>query len=70
MSRENEGIMGPLSEIYFSMDLNQDGFVQPTEVQTFFNILDTNNSGKIKRNEFIRATDSTLMEVCLESAKM
>jgi hypothetical protein len=32
MSRENEGIMGPLSEIYFSMDLNQDGFVQPTEV--------------------------------------
>jgi hypothetical protein len=32
MSRENEGIMGPLSEIYFSMDLNQDSFVQPTEV--------------------------------------
>jgi hypothetical protein len=22
-----DGIMGPISEIYFSMDLNQDGFV-------------------------------------------
>jgi Ca2+-binding EF-hand superfamily protein len=62
--------MGPISEIYFSMDLNADGLIQPTEVQSFFNILDANNSGKIKRKEFIRATDATLMEVCLESAKL
>lgn len=64
------GIMGPISEIYFSMDLNSDGFIQPTEVQAFFNLLDVNGSGKIRRNEFIRATDATLMEVCLESAKL
>jgi len=51
------------------MDKNLDGRVNPKEVMSFFDKLDTNKSGNPDEKEVDRALNSPLLEFATQTAK-
>ena len=62
--------MGPVSDVYFALDRDQNGAIEPKDIQDFFKDMDSTKTGQITRKDFNEATDAILLETCMEAAKL
>ena len=64
------GLLGPVSDVYFALDRDQNGAIEPQDIQDFFKDMDSTKTGNISRVDFNEATDAILLETCMEAAKL
>ena len=50
-------LLGPISDLYFALDHDQNGQSSPSEFGNEFENVDTNNNEKVSRNEFNLSTE-------------
>lgn len=64
------GLAKPFSELYFELDRDRSGAIEPADVRDLFKKVDVLKDGSLSRKEFNASLDANLLEFCTESHKL
>ena len=60
----------PFSEIYFKLDRDRSGAIEPSDIKDLFEKVDYLQDGYLSRTEFNKALDENLLNFCVETRKL